>query len=1590
MMLPFGSLSWENFERLCYRLALKQGVFDHVARYGRQGQAQQGIDIYARTPDGRYSVWQAKRYANYSPHNLKSAIETFLNGSWVDQTDTFVIAVQASLEDVKLQDEIERQVKRLADMKITLEVLGGDTLVERIRPYKELVSDFFGRAWLEAFYGFDLESDFKSRLDGIEFAKVRTQLERMYATRFSFLDQGIVGTQFETTPGPQRSLALLERFAMTDVFVRDRAAETRVRQPQTQIVDTASRELRPNADRESHGTVRMDEIRRLSAADWLSDGDQLAVIADAGSGKSTLLRAIALDLLGNQSVFASLGQRWGDRLPLVIPFAKWAKATKLQDGEVGLKEVVAQTLQPLLTGDIVSLVDRAVEERRIILLIDGLDEWSSEQAARTALHTLLTYVQVHEIPTLVSGRPNGLRKIGALPQSWKTAELAPLSHSQQSYLANIWFRHLQPKDPSGDSVRELDAAWRAERFLKELRAEAALEDLAGTPLLFIGLLFLSLRNMALPHNRAQALRALVTLLIESHPEARATAAGEGRPRFENAATPEVRHLALGALAYASRRDGGDAGYNRAEASSAIVKVLVGRGHEISTAQEVATELLAVNAETVGLLVEKGPEDVGFVHASLEEYLCAVHIQSWRFKDLIGFVSENAGNSRWRNVLRNLVSINVRPDEIDEIVEALEKSDLDVTGDINRRQLLAEIAFSSSAISSQTAARLAEKTFETIEGFGLASERAAMVRVCINGLSNPILRPAVEFRLRRWMPRRVAYTSQIYEAIATWPRSEEQLTTLIKGLGDEDRYGARTAARCLAEVYNDDPDVSARLFDLVSPQTDLTVVAGAIQALVLGWPQTNLAPTIDDLATSRSLLLEATAIWARVKLGLHSDTDRDRCLQLVDDRSALEYYDSDIVTEALLTGWKNDDVLVEEALSALGDRGVRSGMSRTVAMTVLLMSEPGRPAVREWLLEELEQDYPLNTMSRSLWSNLIGFANQDSAIKEAVVSKIISDDLNFLDNDVWPLIAELGDERLRDHAIGRVRSNEGFGRYWSLLPLLKGWADDTKVVELVQEMIALPDGDLGMIAAFIPNLYDDPGEARARLIRILREQPEARADLIFKAIIELGSDDTDEDTVKAILPWLNADNSFAEPLMAYISFSTHPAVREQALLRMEQSEPPFDILARAFPDEPRIREAALSAASAIPRELRAVVVASAGISGDRHPALFSVLESYGVETDYLFGVQLSVDYHQLRQARGDVDGLVEHLVDELDRPGPRFEENRTTAFAGLVVLNEPQAVLKSTHRTGKVRIRSYFGEGVSSALGTLIVRKWDMLKSKLGSDFVNAVLTDDRSVWGDISRFAGPYPDVRRDFFDWCMSEENIGVTALRTLAELWPRSGVLLEHVLRILTHKVRRGSYALPIIIAAAEILRDQFYSPEYVAELRNLFKETPEVGPAVALAILDPTCPDLHRSRIPTLEFGVNHGNWLGAAQIASRLDPPDVFVAIVHAVADRAVQMGSSSQALITEVLVERVVHDSEARERLRASLNGEVSPDGLVAVVSILARAGYLDGELLDMCAVKLSAEQARNGIPIAVFDINRDTIRPYSHVLMEFFQPGGTG
>ena len=61
--LPFGKITWQNFERLCRRLASTDGDVEYCRLYGTEGQEQGGIDIYVRRRSTtKYATWQSKRH----------------------------------------------------------------------------------------------------------------------------------------------------------------------------------------------------------------------------------------------------------------------------------------------------------------------------------------------------------------------------------------------------------------------------------------------------------------------------------------------------------------------------------------------------------------------------------------------------------------------------------------------------------------------------------------------------------------------------------------------------------------------------------------------------------------------------------------------------------------------------------------------------------------------------------------------------------------------------------------------------------------------------------------------------------------------------------------------------------------------------------------------------------------------------------------------------------------------------------------------------------------------------------------------------------------------------------------------------------------------------------------------------------------------------------------------------------------------------------------------------------------------------------------------------------------------------------------
>jgi hypothetical protein len=165
--LPFDELTWENFERLCYRLVRLEADVERARSFGVRGQDQAGVDIFARR-NGAYSVYQCKRVAQFGPADVVRAVESFLEGEWAARSDRFVLCIshEAIRTDVARAVEVQASVLQERDPPVAFEIWDSEELSARLKEHPQLVDDFFGEAWANRFlpgYGEDALGEFRGR-----------------------------------------------------------------------------------------------------------------------------------------------------------------------------------------------------------------------------------------------------------------------------------------------------------------------------------------------------------------------------------------------------------------------------------------------------------------------------------------------------------------------------------------------------------------------------------------------------------------------------------------------------------------------------------------------------------------------------------------------------------------------------------------------------------------------------------------------------------------------------------------------------------------------------------------------------------------------------------------------------------------------------------------------------------------------------------------------------------------------------------------------------------------------------------------------------------------------------------------------------------------------------------------------------------------------------------------------------------------------------------------------------------------------------------------------------------------------------------
>jgi hypothetical protein len=168
--LPFHeALEWARYQLLCTDvLAHKLDIRD-CREYLRQGNKQEGIDIYAtETETDNKVVAQCKLKKYLAPQEVSNLITEFLTGNFATGVKEFILCTSYDLSRHQSEGAIDEARKRLSErgIQLTLWDKPGLSGYLRRKPLPHIVYRYFGEDIAMAFYG-DLWNGYIGRLRSV-------------------------------------------------------------------------------------------------------------------------------------------------------------------------------------------------------------------------------------------------------------------------------------------------------------------------------------------------------------------------------------------------------------------------------------------------------------------------------------------------------------------------------------------------------------------------------------------------------------------------------------------------------------------------------------------------------------------------------------------------------------------------------------------------------------------------------------------------------------------------------------------------------------------------------------------------------------------------------------------------------------------------------------------------------------------------------------------------------------------------------------------------------------------------------------------------------------------------------------------------------------------------------------------------------------------------------------------------------------------------------------------------------------------------------------------------------------------------------
>ena len=1123
----------------------------------------------------------------------------------------------------------------------------------------------------------------------------------------------------------------------------------------------------------------------------------------------------------------SIVHQWRGALPVWISFGGFSTAAQHQNG-LSLDDYFDQWLHQNGADGIRPLFKKAIKYGEVLLLIDGLDEGQEPHAAQQAMDRITAFLSIHPIPCVLTSRPRGYGQM-RLDGAWPLARLASFDEKQIEYFAVAWFKYIEPTDVT----TAIPANWsdsstkqRADEFLKAIRQNPHIMDLARTPLFCQLLIDVFRFSHQLPEKRIKVYDRIVESLLSEHPSARIHASGVPvRPNVPS--TEDMREMLM-RLALQMQSAGGASVISTKDCESVFRAFLVddvnGPGYSPYEAQRQVKSIVDYAQTGLGLLVERAPGEIGFFHQTVQEYLAAQAMVRRTEKEQIEWLTDVWFQSRWHETVIawfSIVGSEQGKETTQRAIDHLKQIALSPLAQLQLLQLRTELAAGDLGLSPREARATIEEAADEVEITPFLELRRELTRRIALGLRLPSVAVHCEKRLADWVPARPEWDRvPLLSALGEWDKSDDLRHTLVLALHDDSGRCRWTAAESLAKVFASDKSVGEELVKLARNSPHIGIQVAALRGLGVSWQQHDLLDGLTDSARrSHDMDLSLTGIGLRVAKVRQDAEDRER-IWFMFTHGSVSFEMQDYCRMVLVQGWNKDQELRRSAIELLRDRwGHSRFLEDEQIVSFLAESWPGDSEVGSSIAAWFESSRPSLLMhDQTNWRNLFrGFRSNGDL--SPILRKALSHHQSYFKNDHWDPDAKwascvIGDDAAKAEVLEAYASvsDRLNNKYWIVSTLMEAWPNDSEVKALLQREFHRPPGEVTFLAPWIDSFITKTEDRREWLLEAIRASD---GRFIRSAAQRLFQEFKDEECLDTVLVSLQEKDLwyYHKIELQGLLISTFPHVPELRKLAessfCEIDGPSLAYVAAGYRQDPPIRERLLKAARPAKADARTELY---NVCGEYSIPDGSVLrltqdiwaEEMGEVRTAGIIARCIVDSRSLEQR----ESLLTKLLEETEALGTYYEMRRRSALAGLLQLHEYDkgiTAITKDDQGSALWIASYHDNDPVAT--RLLFQHRDALYEAAKSQSREFEIPWAPLIYNGAARAASPSFDERTLLIEYLRTmhkQDRSSETSesLTLMAELTPRSPTLRIYLIEAISKTDQNNSLAFE----AQRIFAEQF----------------------------------------------------------------------------------------------------------------------------------------------------------------------------------------